>query len=193
MPFGETSTTHTISCFFWIEIVTYNQVIIFFFNFIRRRWSTIARYLPGRTDNEIKNYWRTHFKKRKPSNPIRRSSTKLQTGEDDHDSKTVVIKATPNHHHHQEAGEATTSDAKNGKGEAASDYPSTIETVHPMTIYDHDDFVVPVDYNYLWGGLWNLDDQNCSSKMGTQIYNQANNHVIANNCSRVGDQLVYYT
>ncbi|XP_044482098.1 transcription factor MYB48-like [Mangifera indica] len=28
------------------------------------RWSRIARKLPGRTDNEIKNYWRTHMRKR---------------------------------------------------------------------------------------------------------------------------------
>ncbi|OVA18279.1 SANT/Myb domain [Macleaya cordata] len=27
------------------------------------RWSKIARKLPGRTDNEIKNYWRTHMRK----------------------------------------------------------------------------------------------------------------------------------
>lgn len=34
------------------------------------RWSSIASQLPGRTDNEIKNYWNTHLKKKLMLNGI---------------------------------------------------------------------------------------------------------------------------
>ncbi|KAK4484931.1 hypothetical protein RD792_007534 [Penstemon davidsonii] len=40
------------------------QTIINLHNSIGNKWSKIASYLPGRTDNEIKNMWNTHLKKR---------------------------------------------------------------------------------------------------------------------------------
>eukprot|EP00253_Pinus_taeda_P003228 PITA_03228 len=40
------------------------QTIIRLHGMLGNRWSTIASYLPGRTDNEIKNIWNTHLKKR---------------------------------------------------------------------------------------------------------------------------------
>ncbi|KAK1432862.1 hypothetical protein QVD17_09764 [Tagetes erecta] len=40
------------------------------------KWAAIASYLPERTDNDIKNYWNTHLKKK---------LRKLQMGSDEHD------------------------------------------------------------------------------------------------------------
>ncbi|KAK9067227.1 hypothetical protein SSX86_014553 [Deinandra increscens subsp. villosa] len=40
------------------------------------KWAAIASYLPERTDNDIKNYWNTH---------LRKKLTKLQMGSEEHD------------------------------------------------------------------------------------------------------------
>ncbi|CAO2040635.1 unnamed protein product [Urochloa humidicola] len=40
------------------------QTILRLHSVLGNKWSAIAKHLPGRTDNEIKNFWNTHLKKK---------------------------------------------------------------------------------------------------------------------------------
>ncbi|GFQ03670.1 transcription repressor myb4 [Phtheirospermum japonicum] len=41
-----------------------DEIIINLHSLLGNKWSLIATRLPGRTDNEIKNYWNTHIKRK---------------------------------------------------------------------------------------------------------------------------------
>ncbi|RWW14391.1 hypothetical protein GW17_00021844 [Ensete ventricosum] len=55
------------------------DLIIRLHNLLGNRWSLIAGRLPGRTDNEIKNYWNTVLKKKAQGR-----SADMHSGEDEH-------------------------------------------------------------------------------------------------------------
>ncbi|TXG54663.1 hypothetical protein EZV62_019919 [Acer yangbiense] len=40
------------------------DLIIRLHNLLGNRWSLIAKRVPGRTDNQVKNYWNTHLRKK---------------------------------------------------------------------------------------------------------------------------------
>ncbi|WVZ01259.1 hypothetical protein V8G54_027328 [Vigna mungo] len=91
------------------------------------RWSRIARKLPGRTDNEIKNYWRTLMRKKaqEKKRGEAASSTPTKPSSSVHSSKKHEVDPQASKKAGEESfydtGGASTQDEGEGEGEFSMD------------------------------------------------------------------------
>ncbi|KAL5727871.1 hypothetical protein ACHQM5_001016 [Ranunculus cassubicifolius] len=122
------------------------------------RWSTIVRSLPGRTDNEIKNYWRTHFKQDRITPRYLKKSKKqcliAQNQQEEIQNKMIMFLL--NEHNIGSVGEENR--------ETVSMYSNMLEQQCLAPSFSQSNYFMP-EQSVIWGESWSLEGMNLNLNM----------------------------
>ncbi|KAI3718801.1 hypothetical protein L6452_19685 [Arctium lappa] len=77
-----------------------DEIILHSHSYLGNRWSAIASRLPGRTDNDVKNYWHTHLKKRATEYNLTTEQNDMQASPPT-EAENMEIIQQPAHHIHE--------------------------------------------------------------------------------------------